>query len=156
MELWLRQPNADAYLMCQDDVIFSRGLRRYLQQQLWPATRVGVVSIYCPSHYSRPDGFGFHLESHGKRTFGALAYVFSNVSLRAFLSHPIVINHCRRELEHGRAHIDSVVGEWCLQSGLPYYVHSPSLAQHIGDTSTIFHAAVNTGLRRADNFVPEV
>lgn len=156
MELWLRQPSADAYFICQDDVLFSKGLRKYLEQQLWPAPRLGVVSVYCPSHYSRPGEWGFHIETHGKHTFGALAYVFSNVSLREFLWHSIVITHCRRELEYGRAHIDSIVGEWSLQTGLPYFVHSPSLSQHIGDTSTINRDSSNTGTRRAEFFPVEI
>ena len=49
-ELYVRQPDADAYLMCQDDVLFTRGLRNYLGQMLWPAANVGVISLYCPSH----------------------------------------------------------------------------------------------------------
>ncbi len=39
---------ADAYLICQDDVLFASGLRSYLEQTLWPQPQTGLVSVYCP------------------------------------------------------------------------------------------------------------
>ncbi|MGH7192966.1 MAG: hypothetical protein ACREJM_05445, partial [Candidatus Saccharimonadales bacterium] len=92
-ELFLREPMADAYLMCQDDALFAEGSREYLERRLWPAPAVGVVSIYTPTHWSTGKPRGFHIEAHGWDTWGALAYIFSNQSLRALLSHPLLIAH---------------------------------------------------------------
>jgi hypothetical protein len=72
-ELLLREPRAEAYLMCQDDVVLAAGLREYLERRLWPAAKAGVVSVYCPSHYSPGEQAGFHVEDRGWDSWGALA-----------------------------------------------------------------------------------
>ncbi|HVA47660.1 MAG TPA: hypothetical protein VNH11_14920 [Pirellulales bacterium] len=155
-ELFLREPLADAYLMCQDDAIFAEGARDYLEQDLWPAADVGVVSIYTPTHWSRGAPRGFHVETHGWASWGALAYVFPNKSLRALLAHPLLIEHRRLGPGDGLRNIDSVVGAWCQAAELPYFVHVPSLVQHIGETSTIWTTAGATGCRRASDFVTTI
>ena len=48
-----------------------------------------------------------------------------------------------------------MVGQWCLDQHLDYYLHTPSLTQHIGDTSTIWKGSKTTGRRRAATFVGE-
>ncbi len=155
-EMVLRNPKTDAYFLCQDDVFFSKGLRNYLEQHLWPAAEVGVVSIYCPSHYLKEDINGFHIENRGWNSWGALAYIFPNRSARQLLSDPLVLNHRGFGTAEGLRNIDSVVGLWCQRSELPYYVHSPSLAQHIGDTSTIWTHGSNQGYRRAANYLNQI
>ncbi|QDU09831.1 hypothetical protein [Gimesia aquarii] len=155
-ELVLRQPLAEAYFLCQDDVLFASGLRGYLEQRLWPARKVGVVSIYCPSHYANEKSEGFHLENHGWDNWGALAYIFPNSSARKFLSDLLVLNHRGFGPAEGMRNIDSVVGLWCQRSELNYFVHTPSLAQHIGDTSTIWMRGSNRGRRRAREFCEKI
>ena len=150
-ELYLREPHANAYFLCQDDVLLATGLRGYLEQTLWPAPRVGVVSVYCPSHYAARSQ-GYQEENRGWDSWGALAYVFPNPSVRAFLSDPRVLNHRHHGQAEGQRNIDSVVGQWCLHSGLPYFVHVPSLAQHIGETSTIWRHGGASGPRQAAEF----
>ena len=151
-ELFLRQPRAEAYLMCQDDAIFAAASRAYLEKALWPAAAVGVVSIYTPSHWSKGKTPGFHEERHGWASWGALAYIFPNPSVRALLSDPLFIKHRHHGAAEGMRNIDSLVGAWCESAKLPYYVHVPSLVQHIGDTSTIWTKASATGPRRAGDF----
>ena len=151
-ELVLRHPRAEAYLLCQDDVLFATDLRDYLEHTLWPAQQIGVVSIYCPSHYRQAAKPGFIREDQGWYSWGALAYIFSNPSARALLSDSMVLNHRDFGPSEGLRHIDSVVGYWCERNQLPYYVHSPSLAQHIGDSSTIYPLATASGKRQARDF----
>jgi len=154
-ELVMRQPQADAYLLCQDDVIFCRGVRAYLEQTLWPAERVGVVSLFCPSLYARGKLPGFHVEDRGWDTWGAQAYLFSPFSAESLLTSPIPIQHRRCGPAGGARNIDSVVGHWCREARLPYFVHSPSLVQHIGVTSTLYLGAGIWGNRAAGDFVGE-
>lgn len=155
-ELVMRQPRAEAYLLCQDDVLLADGLRAYLERTLWPAPRLGVVSVYCPSHYAIGRPVGYHIEDRGWNSWGALAYVFPNPSARALLADPLVVNHRHHGPADGLRNIDSVVGRWCRRRTLPYYVHAPSLAQHIGATSTIWSQATNNGRRRAAEFLEAV
>lgn len=155
-ELVMRDPLAEAYFLCQDDVLFSNGLRTYLEQTLWPARKVGVISVYCPSHYAREKPRGYHVENHGWDSWGALAYIFPNSSARKFLSDMLVLNHRGFGPAEGMRNIDSVVGLWCQRSNIDYFVHAPSLAQHIGDTSTIWTKGRNGGKRCANSFCEQV
>ena len=72
------------------------------------------------------------------------------------LRHPSVINHRHRGPADGMRNIDSVVGYWCAVSKLNYFIHQPSLTQHIGETSTLWAEDVTTaGKRPASNSIGE-
>lgn len=146
-ELVMREPQADAYLLCQDDVLFSEGLRDYLEESLQPNRDAGVISVYCPSHYATGREPGFHIENRGWHSWGALAYILPAASARALLCDSKVLEHRLNGPADGLRNIDSVVGRWCRQTGKTYVVHVPSLAQHIGDTSTIWNGARNSHRR---------
>ncbi len=155
-ELCLLEPKADAYLLCQDDVLYAEGLRDYLEDQLWPAETLGVVSLHTASHQDRGDREGFFPADLGWDAWGAQAYVFPNAAARAFLRNVSVVNHRHRGPRDGLCNVDSVVGQWCRDSGLDYYLHTPSLTQHVGDTSTLWENARTKGRRIAATFNGEV
>lgn len=155
-ELVLRTPEADAYLLCQDDVLFSAGLRGYLERTLWPDARAGVVSLHCPSHLSPGRPSGYHALDLGWSAWGAQAYVFPSASALALLADPLPLLHRRCGPRGGLKNVDSLVGLWCRRRGRPYYVHVPSLAQHVGETSTLWAGATTQGRRRASDFVEDV
>lgn len=155
-ELVMHDARAEAYFLCQDDVLFSTGLCNYLERRLWPAAEVGVVSVYCPSHYSSGEAGSFRTLDNGWETWGALAYVFPNPSARALICDSVVVNHRHHGPADGARNVDSVVGSWCRRSGLPYFVHVPSLAHHIGETSTIWTSAGARGRRRASDFLADM
>lgn len=155
-ELVMRAPAADAYLMCQDDVLFADGLRHYLEQADWQSLDAGVISVYCPSHYATDSDPGFHVENRGWQSWGALAYLLPAASARALIGDRRVIEHRLGGPADGLRNIDSVVGRWCKSVGKNYVVHAPSLAQHIGDTSTIWRDARNGSRRQADRFLERV
>jgi hypothetical protein len=154
-EMVMRNPHADGYLLCQDDVIFCRGLRAYLERSLWPAERIGVVSLFCPTHFGRGKPKGFHVEDRGWDAAGAQAYLFSYASAEALLASPLVLRHRHSGPAGGSRNIDSIVGLWCRETRLPYFVHVPSLVEHVGATSTIYRAAGLWGNRAAADFVGE-
>ena len=130
----MRSPRAEAYFMVQDDVVFARGVRPFLERALWPAANCGAVSIYCPSHYAVGQPAGFHLEDRGWGTWAAQALLFSNPSARSLLASCELVNHRHHGPRDGSRNIDCVVGLWCRQTGMPFYVYTPSLAQHIGES----------------------
>ena len=154
-ELVMRSPRAEAYFMVQDDVVFARGVRPFLERALWPAANCGAVSIYCPSHYAVGQPAGFHLEDRGWGTWAAQALLFSNPSARSLLASCELVNHRHHGPRDGSRNIDCVVGLWCRQTGMPFYVYTPSLAQHIGETSTLYARASAAGRRRATTFIGE-
>ena len=75
-ELYLRDPDADAYFLLQDDVVFTSGLRAYLEETLWMNDQPAVVFLHTPSHLAPEKGTGFFPVSLGWSAWGAQAMVF--------------------------------------------------------------------------------
>ena len=122
---------------------------------LWPAERIGVVSLFCPSNYARGKQVGFHAEDRGWDTWGAQAYLFPYQSAEMVLTSPLFVQHRRSGPSGGNRNIDSVVGHWCRESRMPYFVHAPSLVEHVGVTSTLYPTAGIWGNRATVDFVGE-
>src|SRR5262249_53127337 len=75
-ELVMRRPDADAYLVAEDDARFfdAEVLREYLEQMLWPSPHPCIISLYCSSIYSTPY-FGWRPLST-RWGWGSLALIF--------------------------------------------------------------------------------
>ena len=153
-ELVLTQPDADAYVIFQDDVICCRDLRGYLEKSLWPEAVTGLVSLYCGMLQSGIGSEpGFQKIDPGNMLYGALAVAFPPGAARAILLHPGFLRH--RESRNGTHGIDLALAEWMNSSGLPGFVHTPSLVDHIGQISSIFRSVRDGPERRTDSFVGE-
>jgi hypothetical protein len=145
-ELWERYPGRDAYGIIQDDVLLCRNIRAFLEEQLWPADDCGVASVYCPSHYER-DAPGWYARDTGLRLRPALTFFFPPASVESILAHPTTKGWPRRK------NIDNAVGLWARETRRLPYFFSPSLAQHVGETSTIVFFKKLRGKRISDRFV---
>lgn len=154
-ELVLRDPEADAYLMIQDDVAFAKGLRSYLEEQMWPGPFPGVVSLHTARHLAAKSGTGFFEADLGWSTWGAQAFVFPNASARALLSDAKVAAHRLNGPLNGLKNVDSVVGEWCRRTKREFWLHAPSLCEHIGETSTLWPGTTLEGRRVSADFPGE-
>lgn len=51
-DLLRRFPDADAIFTIQDDVELVDGVREFIESNLWPSEKTGVVSLYTPKHYA--------------------------------------------------------------------------------------------------------
>jgi hypothetical protein len=156
-ELVYRHPDADAYLMVQDDVLFydRQNLRAYLEDEvLWPTDPPGVISLFCGAICSRSGCRWFAWKEPWLS--GALAVIFPNEIARAFVADRLVLNHRWSDPALGLAAIDTVIGAWCAMHGIPMHLPCPSLAQHIGDTSTLWVSLELEGRRLADRFLGDV
>jgi hypothetical protein len=151
-ELLLRSPDADAFLIAQDDVVFPGGInvREYLEAALWPGERPGLVSLYCSSAYTK-DAPGWYLHK-GLWVWGALAMVFPRELAREFVLDGRVFNHRRDRLNNGLANIDLVIGTWAMRRRIAVWHTTPSLVQHIGECSAIWPSSRADGPRRASWF----
>ena len=140
-------PDADCYGIIQDDVVFCRGLRRFLEATLWPANDVGVCSVFTPSHYTK-ERAGWYKNNRGGTLWMAQTYFFTPDSARNCINHPRCKNWTKDK------QIDNVVGFWAKATKLYPYYFSPSLAQHIGHSSTLWNTRNKAnGRRAASDFV---
>lgn len=145
---------ADTLLVCQDDVVFCRGLRAYLERTLWPGDgprgaepgRLALCSPYCPTPY-RQEQRGWHRQNRGWHLVGALCWAIPRTAALAMLAD-------LRSLEADRR-IDARVGQWAVRTGRSVWYHFPSLAQHIGLGNSALGDKNWDSLRRAASFIGE-
>jgi hypothetical protein len=151
LELVLSKPDADAVMLLQDDVQFydCENVREYLDSRLWPAGPPGIVSLYCSAAYTRETPRW--TTADGRWEWGVLGFVFPKELAQRFVCDPQVLQH--RSTDRGLRFIDDVIGEWAERNEIPIWYPSPSLVQHIGDTSTVWPGVPAEGYRRADSFV---
>jgi len=154
LELTLSQPNADAFMMVQDDVQFydRENVCEYLDAILWPSDPAGIISLYCSAAYTRETS-GWTIADE-RWEWGALAFVFPAVLAHRFVCDPEVIQH--RSTDRGLRFIDDVIGEWAERNAIPIWYPSPSLVQHLGNTSTVWPGVPAEGYRRADSFAGDL
>lgn len=158
VELMMREPDADAFMLVQDDVLFfdHPGLREYLEQAMWPIDTPAIVSLFCPSRYTQSVD-GWHRFPEDKAwVFGAETFVFSREAARQFVADEIVGLHRSRPGKDGLVHIDDVIGEWAQRKQVALYYPTPSLVQHIGHVSTLWPSVRAVGRRRADRFAGDI
>lgn len=143
-------PDAGCYGMIQDDVVFCKGVRVFLENVLWPSKDVGFVSVFTPSHYTseRP---GFYKRNRSGKLWMAQTFFFPPSKARKCVQHKIIYGHT------GDKNIDNIVGRWAFHSNQPPYYFVPSLAQHIGEKSTLWNNKLHQakGRKAASDFVGE-
>jgi len=143
-EMTIREPNADAYLIVQDDVVFSHCVRQYLEASLWPPGRVGLCSIYTPATYD--TGNGWFITNRGENLWGACAWVFPPDVAKELLHAKVIAEWDRKR------NVEMAIGTWAQNEHRLVYYHTPSLAQHVGEESTISPTWKANGSRKSDSF----
>jgi hypothetical protein len=148
-ELLMREPSADAYMIVQDDTLFSSlsGLRVYLERILWPGRQPGVASLFCSRADTQPQAGWYRFE--GVWVWCALAFVFSRAAAQRFMADRDVVLHRWSKTRNGLADISWRVGKWAHSNDVPIYYPTPSLVQHIGDVSALWEGVRAFGNRRA-------
>lgn len=151
-ELTLRQPDADAFLILQDDALIYDGenVREYLERVLWPSA-TAIVSLYCPAPYNA-SRFGWR-RFRKSWVWGAQAFLFSPEAARRYLLSRRVCQHRWRSAEKGLTQIDVLLGWWAWWRRVPIWYPTPSLVRHIGDISTLWVDNRTLGKRAANLFV---
>jgi len=142
-DLRRRQPNAAAYLICQDDAGFCRGVRAYLDAVLWPAPAesIALVSLYSCEAYGRPPR-GNWQDRRGMSRFlsGAVAWILPAATIDQTLA---ALATCE-----AKRNLDNHVGRIAAASGLGCWYHWPSLADHLGNNNSALGDPLNSALRR--------
>jgi len=154
-ELLMRRPHADAYMIVQDDVVFydREPLTDYLAAVLWPGKVPGLVSLYCSAADAQGQR-GWHCHD-GFWTAGPLALVFPREPAKTFLTDRAVFEHRWLPDPVRATSLTGLVNRFAWDRRLPVWFPTPSLVQHIGETSTLWPRARALGHRRAEPFAGE-
>ncbi len=135
-ELVALHPQADAYVMFQDDAFVHYGdsLREYLEDVLWPVQRDAIVSLFNPG-YQQERGWQ---KMPFDWDWGTQAIIFPPALARSFLSDSTVLRRALPEEVGQHRPIPELVREWLRRRMIDVWSPSPSVVQHIGVTSSIW------------------
>lgn len=143
-ELYVRTPDADRYVIFQDDLLCVTNLRQYLERI--PYREKTYLNLYTfPENAAlvptgSPPGF-YAANQKGK---SALGLVFDRPAVLALLTS----EHMLRRPEsppRGWEAIDGGVVDSLRKCGYTEMCHSPSLLEHTGDTSSLGHGKYPAG-----------
>lgn len=155
-EMYLTRPDADFYLLVQDDVVFCTGVRAYLEAMLDPAATDRYWNLYStPETAAGTTGFSPSptLPVGGQVGRGALALVFTAPVLRLLLSSPHLTAKAASGDPLSRKNVDGAVVTALNKAGVAEHVSTPSLVQHEGIISTLGHRpGVKTPLFPGEGF----
>jgi hypothetical protein len=149
----MTHPRADYFLFLEDDATLYAGYKPNTCEYLTALCdqRMGTLaalSLYSNGHLCEvPD---IYAVNHGWSHSGCVAFVMENYALRQFLVDARVVQHRFLDDWAGTRLNDAVLGRWAHEDfKRPIGLHSPTLVQHIGDTSTLG----NPLPRRSVNFI---
>lgn len=151
-ELLMSRPRAKAYMVVQDDALFydRESLPRYLEDVLWPGPGPCLVSLYCcEEDQARRPGWR---TVPGLATSGPLAILFPPELAKAFLTDFDVFQHRWDPDERFATSLLDLIPIWAARQGIAVWFPTPSLVQHIGETSTVWPGVRPSGARRAGRF----
>jgi len=146
-------PDADAYMIVEDDVLFSRDIREYLESELWPS--VGehgcICSIFTPTMYASRERW--HIEDRDNGPWMSQCRIYhphSAKKIAADLDNDVRLRNKWRQ-------IDTTIGGWAKKHNVKIWFHSPSLTQHISHKNTSYETnrPLNYRVGMARDFIGE-
>ena len=158
-DLLTAEPDADAVLMLQDDVRMCKGVREFLEDGAWRLQDVGIVTLCTSWAYRgicRERGLN-RIDLNRTVIAGAWTLLIPRDVAEAALDHELSQQktgwHWRFGADPARAKsIDTYIGTVMIDLQKAVYGYRPSLAEHIGETSTIHGTARLTGNRATLSF----
>lgn len=130
-ELYIRVPDAERYILFQDDMVTYKNLRQYLEAVLYPTD--GYCNLYTFPHNDQPKKGWYQSNQRG---LGAVALMFDNKTLMAFLANQYMVRRFKDPVRGWQA-VDGGIISAATELKLLEYVHGPSLVQHTGLQSSM-------------------
>ena len=137
LELYIKNPKADRYLMFQDDMVTYLNLRDYLDSVDCPDDR--YFNLYTFDGSKKQD-LGWSVTRNAGK--GAVALMFSRHVLGKLLTSNLFINRTLDRVDNRKdpeKNLDGAIVNILGHMNINEYVHMPSLVQHTGKVSSIGH-----------------
>lgn len=135
IELYIREPDADRYVMFQDDLITYKNLRQYLEKCEYPEKGYWNLYTFPSNQKLAPDSTGWYESNQLGR--GAVALIFSREALLQLVSSRKMLDRPQNPQRGHKAVDGGIVNSYRNIEGWKEYVHNPSLVQHTGLHSTM-------------------
>lgn len=148
-------PNKEAYVICQDDVIFAENVAEYVAT----TAVAGILKLStCDKYSTGQTKMGWkHIPQPHDNMLGALCLVIPGEVAADILTDYFIQNYLLNPLPRldPRKAIDTIIGTWACRNHVPVMFHYPSLTGHIGVTSTMHNLEGDNSKRRIGSFVGE-
>jgi len=133
-ELFIRNIDADAFFMIQDDIVVAPGTRNYLENSLWFTEQPHLVSLFGPNAIDKDPSNGWRSVSnyHG----GPNSIIMSHETVQEILSSLIPLRYYGVQSQKKTSFDDLGVFILMSQNNWPVFYPKPSLGDHIGHQST--------------------
>lgn len=133
-ELYIRNPQADRYAVFEDDFVTYQNLKQYLESCEYPEQGYWNLYTFPVNQKLAPPELkaGWYLSN--QRGKGAVALVFSPEAVVTLLARDHLV---RGPITRRFKRTDGVIINSFAEVGWQEYVHTPSLVQHTGTTSTM-------------------
>ncbi len=143
LELYMRNPHADRYVMFQDDIVLSADTREYLEHCTYPDKGYLNLITYPQNEALKSQHYPGQSKDHINGWYpsnqlgkGAQGLVFDHQTLVLLLSSRYMIERPQDERRGWRG-IDGGIVSAMKRLGITEYVHTPSLIRHTGVDSTM-------------------
>lgn len=137
LELFIRSPAADRYAMFQDDLVAYPNLREYLESCKYPEKGYWNLYTFPENAALCRRGYTGWYESN-QMGLGAVALVFDRTALVDLLATRHMVER-PMDAARGAKSVDGAVVTALKKEGYKEYVHNPSLVNHTGHVSVMFH-----------------
>ena len=119
-------PDADAYAVIEDDVLFSRNIREYLEEELWPSVDEHgcICSVFTPTIYSSDKRW--HVENRGTKTWMSQFRIYHPLTARKLVDD---LENDQRLNNRGRQN-DATVGGWAEKNNINISTVSFSISHY--------------------------
>ena len=123
-------------MVCEDDVAYCRGARSAWERSVGLLNSVGFWSLYTPRRDRELVGHssGWVASNRGRDTWGTQCMCFPRASAELVLNYEPLHNE-----DQMRGPTDAIVAQCFVDKQLPCYYHNPSLADHLGQVSSVGH-----------------
>ncbi len=138
VELYIRDPWADRFAIFQDDFVTYKDLRQYLDSQEMPDK--GYWNLYT---FPKNQVLVSHSQTgwyvSNQKGLGAVALIFSRECVTTLL-HSLHMIERPKDVFRGWRAVDGGIVTALNKAGWKEYVHTPSLVQHTGLSSSMGNA----------------
>ena len=146
-------PDANAYAIVEDDVVFAKDIRFYLEKTLWPNVKSDgcICSIFTPTCYAKEERW--HILNRGRDTWMSQFRIYHPKAAHRMI-HEI---HEFADFSSPERQNDGVIGEWASRHDVDIWFHNPSLVQHLGMGLTTYETKMpeRVELGMANDFIGE-
>lgn len=133
-ELFIRNIDADAFFIIQDDIIVAPGSKSYLEEALWFTDQPHLVSLFGPNAIDKDESNGWR--KIAKYSGGPNSIIMSHETVQEILSSIIPLRYYGIQHQKKTSFDDLGIFALMSQNNWPVFYPKPSIGDHIGHQST--------------------